>query len=225
MPEIKINKIVRSKRRTLSLEINEKAELIARAPMKAPLRSVEDLIRKNTKWIIRQQERMIKKNKEVVSREFIRGDQFRYLGNIYPLFIIENDLGELLILDKNFIIARKNIVKAEKIFNSWYRERACRIFTERVAKYADKIGYKYREIKISNARKRWGSCSGRNTLSFSWRLIMAPLEIIDYVVAHELVHIKEKNHSRKFWDKVALIYPNYKKSRKWLCQNGHLLYL
>lgn len=225
MSKIIIDKIVRSKRKTLSLEINERAELVVRAPMRASLRTVEDLVREKRNWILRNQERMRVRNQQKLPKKFVAGEKFMYLGNKYPLFIIENDLGVSLMLDENFILSRKYLSKAEKVFFDWYCEQARQKIIERVQKYADEIGCQYRQINISNACKKWGSCSGKNALSFSWRLVMAPLEIIDYVVIHELTHIAEKNHSRKFWDKVVLFYPKYKECRQWLRQNGHLLNL
>ena len=105
----------------------------------------------------------------------------------------------------------------------WYRKQARQVITVRVKYYADLLGLEVNKIRISNARKRWGSCSAKNNLSFTWRLILAPLEIIDYVVVHELMHIFEKNHSRRFWVRVEEYYPQYRKKRKWLKQNSHLL--
>ncbi|MBK7452806.1 MAG: M48 family metallopeptidase [Anaerolineales bacterium] len=80
-------------------------------------------------------------------------------------------------------------------------------------------------MKISSARTRWGSCSPDGTLNFTWRLVMAPLEVIDYVVIHELAHLRVKNHSSKFWDVVKAIDPQYKEKRKWLRENGGKLNL
>ncbi|MCX6013893.1 MAG: M48 family metallopeptidase, partial [Chloroflexi bacterium] len=78
---------------------------------------------------------------------------------------------------------------------------------------------KYKNVRITSAQTRWGSCSGHGNLYFSWRLIMAPLEVIDYVVIHELAHIHMKNHSPKFWEKVESMYPDYVACKKWLRDN------
>jgi hypothetical protein len=94
---------------------------------------------------------------------------------------------------------------------------------ERIRHYSGMIGLYPDRLRISNARFRWGSCSRDNSLSFSWRLAMAPSLIIDYVVVHELAHIKEKNHSRSFWALVETMMPDYRKHRHWLKENGHLL--
>ncbi len=89
--------------------------------------------------------------------------------------------------------------------------------------YSEMTGLIHRSIKITSAKKRFGSCSPNGSLNFSWRLMMAPLNIIDYVVVHELVHIEERNHSKNFWNKVRIILPDYKQSEKWLKDNSQLL--
>jgi len=88
-----------------------------------------------------------------------------------------------------------------------------------------KKGLRYNRIKITNALKTWGSCSHQGNLNFTWRLIMAPLNVVDYVVVHELIHLDEKNHSRTFWEKVEILMPGYKEHKEWLKKNGHILKL
>ena len=84
-------------------------------------------------------------------------------------------------------------------------------------------GYTPADICISDARKRWGSCTHKGIINFSWRLIQAPPEIVDYVVVHELVHLGQPDHSKKFWEKVRKIMPDYERRRKWLRENERLL--
>ena len=99
------------------------------------------------------------------------------------------------------------------------------MLTERVEFFAHAQGFKVKKIRISSARTRWGSCSAKGTLSFTWRLVMAPPDVIDYVVVHELCHLKELNHSKAFWAQVEAILPDYKTRRKWLKDNGAKLHL
>ena len=87
----------------------------------------------------------------------------------------------------------------------------------------NQVETKFKEVRISNAKKRWGACSGAGILSFACRLTLAPLWVVDYVVAHEVAHLIHKNHGKRFWKKVEYIYPKYKEARKWLKANGHLL--
>jgi len=107
-----------------------------------------------------------------------------------------------------------------KKFEKIYREQAREKITERCKYYGEMHGLKFNRIRITGAKTRWGSCSAKNNLNFCWKLILAPEEILDYVVVHELSHTVHKNHSAKFWNLVEQIDPEHKKNRKWLKQNG-----
>jgi len=119
----------------------------------------------------------------------------------------------------------KSNAQGGQAFEQWYKAQALKVLSERVRYYAAKHGFQPGRIRISSARTRWGSCSSKGTLSFTWRLVMAPLEVIDYVVIHELVHLKVKNHSKTFWGSVAALMPDYKKYVAWLKKNGSFLTL
>ena len=131
----------------------------------------------------------------------------------------------LLSLNENFQLSKMAAHKAPGVFEKWYREQAYQIISERSQYYAEKHGFVYKHIKITFAQTRWGSCNSKGTLSFTWRLVMAPTPVIDYVVVHELVHLKTLNHSREYWSKVRLIMPDYKIRIDWLDRYVHLLRL
>jgi predicted metal-dependent hydrolase len=127
--------------------------------------------------------------------------------------------------ENRFTLSQSAQKKGEAIFTRWYKEMAFKVISERVALYSQKYNFSPKQVKISSAKTRWGSCSPDGTLNFTWRLVMSPLDVIDYVVVHELAHLRIKNHSRKFWSVVEAIYPEYKKQRKWLRDNGEKLSL
>lgn len=106
-----------------------------------------------------------------------------------------------------------------------YREAAKEYFPKRVYHFAHILGVSYGNITIRDQKTRWGSCSSKGNLSFNWRLILAPPNVLDYVVVHELCHRKEMNHSPKFWALVESVMPDYKQYRKWLKENGNKLTL
>ena len=122
-----------------------------------------------------------------------------------------------------FRLPVKALPKAPALLAAWYKNQARLILTERTDHFAQQFGLKYRSIRITSARTRWGSCSQLNALSFTWRLVMTPIEIVDYIVVHELAHVVEKNHSRAFWSQVERMLPDYRIRRKWLKTNGRLL--
>lgn len=120
---------------------------------------------------------------------------------------------------------RKEKTPSEKRLEAIYREAAKEYFPKRVSYFAHILGIGYGKISIRDQKTRWGSCSSEGNLSFNWRLILAPPNVLDYVVVHELCHRKEMNHSHEFWALVEAVMPNYKEYRKWLRINGKNLTL
>lgn len=222
MTKIKIDKIVRSKRKTLALEIACDAGLIVRAPEGASLDYIEKVVYEKRFWIQEKQKITREKYKKMAPKEFVNGEGFLYLGDTYRLSIVAR--GDVpLSFDKEFRLSRNYLLNARQVFITWYKQEAHQKIKERLDWYSTLLGLKYNKFKITDAQKRWGSCSVKGNLHFSWRLIMAPLKIIDYVVIHELVHLREKNHSKKFWSKVKVLLSDYERHREWLKDNGDLL--
>lgn len=231
-----IDKIIRSKRRTIALEISRDANLIVRAPYGAPMDFIEKFVFKKRFWIKEKQEFIKEKREKIVPKEFVNGESFLYLGNMYKLEFVdlecsgkpqlyesEGRLSCFIVFDNGFQISHKHLSAAKDILIAWYKEQAYQKISERVHWHSSLSGLKYNKIRISNALMRWGSCSAKGNLNFSWRLIMAPLVVVDYVVVHELAHIEQKNHSKYFWNKVKIMLPDYGQYRRWLKENTHLL--
>lgn len=223
--EIKIHQIIRSRRRTIGLQITAEANLIIRAPYRVSMGFIKKIVREKEPWITKKLQEVGEKHRSIEPKKFSDGEQFLFIGEKYPLKMVEELDVPLLFAENHLFLANKNREKAEQIFTHWYREMALQIITKRVDLYAKNFRLKHTKIRVSNAQKRWGSCSSKNSLRFAWKLIMAPLPVIDYVVIHELSHLEHKNHSRKFWTSVQTIMPEYKKCEKWLKKNGHTLTL
>ncbi len=221
MDEIKINKIVRSRRKTVALIVTPEVTLIVRAPLQAPLAYLQDIVRARSGWI-RQKLLEVSSRPRPLAKTYVDGEEFLYLGKAYKLRILPEAARNIELKD-NLYLAAKVLPIARRIILRWYKAEALRIITARCAFYQSIAPQAPAGIKISNARKRWGSCGARGTLNFCWRLIMAPMEIIDYLVVHELVHIAYLNHSPQYWQKVASIMPDYRRREKWLRENGGLL--
>lgn len=109
------------------------------------------------------------------------------------------------------------------VLEAWYREEARHILTDRARVHASALGVELRRIAIKDTRSRWGSCSGLGNLNFSWRLMLAPSAVMNYVVAHEVAHLRELNHSPRFWQHVEFLCPDYRSHRLWLRQHGSTL--
>jgi len=113
--------------------------------------------------------------------------------------------------------------RAQKELRAWYIKQGRELITKQLEKYALEMGASYTDLTFSDTKSKWGSCSHDNRLQFSWRLIMAPVLVMNYVIIHELAHTTEKNHSRDFWKIVEKYTPSYRQSRKWLRDHGHTL--
>lgn len=215
---VNISRVIRSKRKTIALIVERDGSVTVRAPLKIAATIIDEFVEKHAGWVQ-------KKQKEIASiipespREYKSGDQFLFLGQSYPLEIVTGT-SKKLVLGNAFQLAESEQNDAEFLFRNWYRKQAGKIIGERVALFAERYQLQVGKIRITSARTRWGSCSPKNTLSFSWRLVMTPLEIIDYVVIHELAHTIHHNHSRRFWALVEKWMPDYKVRRKQLRQYG-----
>ncbi len=221
--QIQIDKLIRSKRRTIALIIERDGSLTVRAPMRAPHAAIETFVQQKTDWITRTREKM-KSVQPILGKQYIDGEKFLLLGSSFDLKLVGLQKHSLH-FNSGFTLRSAAQTKGEQVFTRWYKERALEIISERVKQYSQQYNFTPKQVKISSAKTRWGSCSSSGTLNFTWRLVMAPLDVIDYVVVHELVHLRVKDHSSKFWKAVEAIYPEYKKQRKWLREHGEKLNL
>lgn len=218
-------KIVRTARKTIALIVNAQGQLIVRAPKRVSNQQIWAFIEEKQDWITQKQAAAREKLARTETHGFAPGETFLYLGTGYPLEIVPATRPALSLVNGVFRLSKNAAPRALDAFTRWYRQQARLVLEERAKVLAAQHQLKYERIKISSARTRWGSCSSLGTLSFTWRLVMAPLPVIDYVVVHELAHLQEKNHSSRFWDKVAAMMPDYAARRRWLKENASRLVL
>jgi len=217
-----INQVIRSNRKTIAIVIKNDGKVQVRAPRNTSDQQINKFVLSKREWIHAQQKKIQKRY--VPANKYEQGEFFQYLGRKYSLEF--SNKGKIpLTLGKTFVLNNGKKAEAEMVFTKWYQEKSREVFTDRANFLAEQHSFQFNKIRISSARTRWASCSPKGTLSFTWRLVMAPLEIIDYVIIHELVHLKIKNHSSSFWGKVRELEPDYKGKRKWLRDHGHLLTL
>ncbi len=214
--------IIRSKRRSLSIHIKSDATLLIKAPLRTPERFIEQFINANEEWIQKQLNKKIKYIHRTV-HAYIEGEEFMYLGNIVVLTF--GDYKEITVQDGLLLFPKFLTFRIKKELSDWYIKKGKEIITRRLTWYANDMGISYTGLTFSDTKSRWGSCSHDNQLQFNWRLIMAPLLTINYVVVHELVHTIEKNHSSRFWNKVGFYNPSYKQQRAWLKEYNDILVL
>lgn len=205
--------IIRSKRKTIALIITPTGELIVRAPLHMTNAAVEAVVRSKAGWIAKKQAEMQQAQAAGPVSPFQPGTTFSFLGEAYPLRVTKTTRAPLVLQTNAFVISPENLPRAAAIFSRWYQTQARLLLPMRVQKLAAEHGFQVSAVRITSARTRWGSCSSRGTLNFSWRLMAAPIELIDYVILHELCHLRQANHSPAFWAEVERRLPDYRARR------------
>jgi predicted metal-dependent hydrolase len=219
---IEIDRIIRSRRRTLALIVERDGKVVVRAPLRTPETLIRQFVQDHADWVVKKQAQLRQQPPLPVKR-YVDGESFLYLGQPHPLAIVERLRPGLALENGRFLLSKSAHSSATDLFTRLYKKLAQEYIFARTKILAQKYGFTYKKLRITSARTRWGSCSSTGTVSFAWRLVMAPPEVIDYVIVHELVHLKIKNHSKKFWGGVAELMPAYKKHVDWLKKNGKFL--
>ncbi len=219
---IQIDEIIRSKRRSIAIQITDDGRLVVKAPLKTAQKYIDELILQKSKWIEAKQKVVENRNLLHQPKQFVEGEDFLLLGEPYPLHFCEN-AKQIALKDEQLIIPQKFENNARQKLKSWYQNQAKIIFQKRLDEISIATGIRYQSMKINDAQKRWGSCGTNLIIHFAWRSVMAPLAVIDYLIVHELCHIVHHNHSKQYWATVASIMPQYKEQEKWLKTNQSLL--
>ena len=218
----------RTKRKTIGIKITTEGAVIVMAPSYVSEREIKKVLKTKENWVEKKKIE-IKKAKEQMAGDlaFLKERLF-YLGQLYQVDVVlepeflKPSVG--LYGEKIYIMVPSFEEKEMKMMlEQWYRMEAKKIIVDRVALYQEQIGVLVNQIRIKEKKTRWGSASSKGNLNFNWKLVMAPLEVLDYVVIHELCHLKEMNHSSAFWKLVKQYDPDYKEHRNWLKEKGILL--
>ena len=224
--------VVRSSRKTIGISISLNHGVKVAAPRKISDKKIAEVVNEKATWILEKLSYLENIKSEVPKMEFIDGERLTLLGKQYTLKINMSSIttiASVTLLTDHLIVnlpqntninvsdlARKHIV-------DWYKSYAKEVVSERIKYYAKIMEVIPTKLIIKDLKSIWGSCTSKNTININWKIIMAPMEIVDYLVVHELTHIKIKNHSKHFWKMAESILPNYKTCSRWLKQNGHKL--
>ncbi len=173
-------KIIRSNRKTVSIQVNQDLSITVRAPQRVTQKEIKRILEKNDSWIQKHIEMLREKQAEAEDVKKLTAEEIKTLA-----------------------------------------EQALKLIPQRVEYFARQVGVDYGRTTIRNQKTRWGSCSSKGNLNFNCLLMLAPTEILDYVVVHELCHRKEMNHSKAFWTEVEKVLPDYRQSVQWLKENGN----
>ncbi|MBN2462815.1 MAG: M48 family metallopeptidase [Dehalococcoidia bacterium] len=209
--------------RRVRLEIRPQTGLSVIVPRSYNIGQLSGLLESKVRWISRNLARFSHLQSLPAKKELRSGDTVPYLGRDLELVKRENQDGvDDVTLEENMLAVSPVLFKngiLELALERWYRTEAARLINERADKLSSNMGISYKRIVIRGQKTRWGSCSRKKNLSFNWKLVMAPQPVLDYVIIHELTHLKEMNHSKRFWKLVAQYCPEWRERKKWLKQH------
>ena len=229
--------IERSKRKTMSMSVNKDGSVTVKAPLLFPTEhEIFRFAEQKIDWIMKQRDRQQEREDMRLVRRFENDYSFPYLGEECLLemqharktdiayesgkIVIKTPFYESLERDYESDENKKAIEKLQGHLKKWYKKQAYAYISKRVEYYQSIVGVTVTDVSIKNRKSQWGSCDSNGSLTFSWRLVMARPEAIDYVVIHELCHRKHMDHSRDFWNQVQKYMPDFKTQKQWLEENS-----
>jgi len=221
----------RNKRLTGNINLRVKnGQVHISAPFWISKKIIDDFVTSKKDWIIAA---LDKQKTKAAVKDYKEGDKHLFFGEQKTLIVTKTDSitrTSLVNESENFVLTiykgytdTDYYLHAQRAFLSFYLEQLIAYLTDRVNYYSEQLGVEYSKIEVKKVSSIWGSCSAKNVLSFNRKLCLAPKEIVDYVVIHEVCHLRERNHSSRFWGLVRTHDKNYKQNRHWLHQNHELL--
>lgn len=217
--------IVRSpKRRKLVITVERDRSVVVHAPESTPEKKIHQVVKAKRQWIYEKMHHPQKYRDlpHPPGKEVVNGESALYLGRHYRIEVVKTGLSEIR-FNQCFYIPAAHAGKRQEVLREWYIGQAKVKIISRVKHHARKLGVIYSKVKIVNNLYRWGSCTVNNNVNFNWRLIKAPMFVIDYAIVHELAHLIEANHTPRFWNIIRAQAPTMEKAKTWLKENGQLL--
>ena len=216
--------IIRSKRRTLSLYIDDKGVLIVRAPVKLSNAKIFQFVKDKQDWIVKQQQRVAANR--YLDLDVLNYNSFLFLGQSLRPYVTDS-VKKVVRQDCHLLVPAKVVQAGEgaalKKVEKWLRNAAKAIIEERCEFFAHRLQLQHGKFLTNNNKTRWGSCDLNGNIALNWRCVMLPPHLVDYVVVHEFCHLLEFNHTREFWQLVEAVLPNWRRLRVELKQFGWVL--
>lgn len=214
-----------SDRQTTDIVIERNGVITVRSPQRMTPDQVDETVFSKRMWIYRNLAEWRDLNATRVVREWVNGETFLYLGSGYRLQLVSGQIGDLKLKDGRFCMRREIIEEegypaAHQAFVLFYQEKGLPRISNRVAWFAAKVGVSPGAVQIKDLGYRWASCGTNGDLHFHWKCLMAPLSIIDYIIVHELCHLRYRDHSDAFWNEVDKVLPDYRERKEWLRGRG-----
>jgi predicted metal-dependent hydrolase len=213
-----------SKRKKLTITVERDRSVVVHVPEGTSEATVQEIVDAKRQWLLEKLRHPQKymDRPHAPGKELVSGESMPYLGRNYRIELIDSD-SENIRFDQKFFVPRSLASERQKAFRRWYAEKASERILPRVRQTAKALGVALNDAKIVDNRFRWGSCTPKDNVTFNWRLIKAPVFVIDYVIAHELAHLIEANHTPRFWNIVKAQVPGMEKAKAWLKEHGQFL--
>jgi len=212
-----------SNRKRLTIIVERDRSVLVHAPQSTSLEKIQAIVEAKRNWIYEKRKHAQKYSvPHPPGKELVNGESVLYLGRQYQIEIVQSSTEEIR-FEQRFLIPASLIGGREQVLRDWYINKAKEKILPRSKKFATALGVAFKHANIVDNRYRWGSCSISDNLSFNWRLIKAPMYVVDYVIIHELSHLLEANHTTRFWNIVRAQSPKIDQAKQWLLENGQIL--
>jgi hypothetical protein len=217
--------VVRSKRSTADVIIEPDGSVVVRAPEWVDDARIDQIVAEKRYWILKNLAEWRELNAARVQREYRTGEGFLFLGRSYRLALVSGQEQPLVLTDEWFSMRREivdggDVEAAREAFRDFYVAEGTTRVRERVAHFALRAGVTAGTVEVRELGSRWASCSASGDLAFHWKCVMAPLSIMDYIVVHELCHLRHRDHTDAFWNEVDKLLPDSRERKEWLRRNG-----
>mgnify|MGYP003634155294 CR=1 FL=1 len=212
--------IKRSDRKTVSIFVERDGTVSALVPETLEPEIIKEVLASKSYQIHKNLAEWEQLNERHVLREYVSGQSFLYLGRNYRLKLVDSTLGKLVFNQNTFYLGRDEVIKGDDYFIEFYKGKLDKRLQKLVPFYENRLGVESTDFKVMELQNRWASCTKKGNVNFHWKCAMAPIDVLHYIVAHELAHITHMNHTTAFWNEVDKVIPNYSESLHWLKYNG-----
>lgn len=212
-----------AKRKQLTITVDRDRSVIIHAPESTSEEKIRQIVESKRQWIYGKTTHTQKYRKlpHPPGKELVNGESALYLGRHYQIEITLDSATEIR-FEQRFLIPASFSGERKQVLRNWYIDRAKEKILPRAKKFASDLGVEFANAKIVDNRYRWGSCTTKDNINFNWRLIKAPMYVLDYVIVHEITHLLEANHTPRFWNIVRAQSPKMEKAKQWLLENGQI---
>lgn len=216
------------RRRTVAVAVDPVEGVLLTAPASTPTERLDQVVRDKAPWIVDRLRLAAQAERRAEAHQFISGESFMYLGRHYRLKVkplrspgpAKLDRGFLVVPIERGLFAGAQAKRVASTLSDWFEDHAARKLPERVEALASRVGVRVPIVQVKDQHKRWGSCDQSGTIRLNWRIIQAPMRLVDYVVAHELVHLVHTDHTKAFWTRLGQAMPDYDRRKAELRRLG-----